>query len=160
MLGLGWRFPQTFPQAFPQQSTFQGKSACACSVRFQTKKDTPGGVSHVLVPVTGLEPVRVLPQGILSPWCLPIPPHRQVRIIVNSSTLFERRQDHLGERIATGGGSSHAPYGSLISIVGNAGTNGWKYATQYRKCVIPSEVEESTHFRVLYRNKVRRVLLR
>ena len=24
-----------------------------------------------LVPVTGLEPVRGCPQGILSPWCLP-----------------------------------------------------------------------------------------
>ena len=37
----------------------------------------PVRVSHILVPVTGLEPVRVLPQGILSPWCLPIPPHRR-----------------------------------------------------------------------------------
>lgn len=30
---------------------------------------------HV-VPVTGLEPVRCFQQGILSPWRLPIPPHR------------------------------------------------------------------------------------
>ncbi len=31
-----------------------------------------------VVPVTGLEPVRVLPHGILSPGRLPIPPHRQI----------------------------------------------------------------------------------
>ena len=30
-----------------------------------------------LVPLTGLEPVRVLPRGILSPLCLPIPPQRR-----------------------------------------------------------------------------------
>ena len=33
-----------------------------------------------LVPVTGLEPVRPCGQGILSPWCLPIPPHRRTVI--------------------------------------------------------------------------------
>ena len=33
----------------------------------------------LLVPVTGLEPVRMLLRGILSPLCLPIPPHRQMR---------------------------------------------------------------------------------
>ena len=31
-----------------------------------------------LVPLTGLEPVRILLRGILSPLCLPIPPQRQV----------------------------------------------------------------------------------
>ena len=30
-----------------------------------------------MVPVTGLEPVRMLLRGILSPLCLPIPPHRR-----------------------------------------------------------------------------------
>lgn len=35
-------------------------------------------LSFILVLVTGLEPVRVLPQGILSPWCLPIPPHQHI----------------------------------------------------------------------------------
>ena len=29
-----------------------------------------------MVPATGLEPVRYCYQGILSPWCLPIPPRR------------------------------------------------------------------------------------
>ena len=31
-----------------------------------------------LVPVTGLEPVQYRYRGILSPLCLPIPPHRQL----------------------------------------------------------------------------------
>ena len=39
--------------------------------------DTPKGVSGILVPVTGVEPVRFLRRGILSPLCLPIPPHRR-----------------------------------------------------------------------------------
>ena len=31
----------------------------------------------LVVPLTGLEPVRILLRGILSPLCLPIPPQRQ-----------------------------------------------------------------------------------
>ena len=34
-----------------------------------------------MVPVTGLEPVRYCYRGILSPLCLPIPPHRQISAI-------------------------------------------------------------------------------
>ena len=34
----------------------------------------------ILVPVTGLEPVQYLYRGILSPLCLPIPPHRQISV--------------------------------------------------------------------------------
>ena len=34
-----------------------------------------------MVLVTGLEPVRVLPQGILSPWCLLIPPQRHKEML-------------------------------------------------------------------------------
>ena len=37
-------------------------------------------MNNILVPLTGLEPVRVLPHGILSPRCLPIPPHRHRKI--------------------------------------------------------------------------------
>ena len=37
----------------------------------------PGGVSRYLVPLTGIEPVRILLRGILSPLCLPIPPCRR-----------------------------------------------------------------------------------
>ena len=71
-----------------------------------------------MVPLTGLEPVRLLQQGILSPWCLPIPPHRQVQIIVNSSTIFPCRQDHLRERIATGGTAALAmtEMGAALSL--------------------------------------------
>ena len=35
------------------------------------KPQRPKGHHGFLVPVTGLEPVRGCPQGILSPWCLP-----------------------------------------------------------------------------------------
>ena len=38
----------------------------------------PGGVSHFLVPVAGLEPARCRQRWILSPLRLPIPSHRQV----------------------------------------------------------------------------------
>lgn len=36
----------------------------------------------LLVPKTGLEPVRMLLRGILSPLRLPIPPHRQIFQII------------------------------------------------------------------------------
>ena len=32
-----------------------------------------------MVPVTGLEPVRILLRGILSPLCLPVPSHRRTK---------------------------------------------------------------------------------
>ena len=35
-------------------------------------------ISTFVVPVTGLEPVQYRYRGILSPLCLPIPPHRQL----------------------------------------------------------------------------------
>ena len=35
-------------------------------------------LGEILVPVTGLEPVQYRYRGILSPLCLPIPPHRQI----------------------------------------------------------------------------------
>ena len=38
----------------------------------------PNGVSHILVPVAGLEPARCRQRWILSPLRLPIPSHRQV----------------------------------------------------------------------------------
>ena len=34
--------------------------------------------SEFMVPQAGLEPARRCQQGILSPWCLPIPPLRHV----------------------------------------------------------------------------------
>ena len=38
---------------------------------------------RILVPVTGLEPVQYCYRGILSPLCLPVPPHRQISATVN-----------------------------------------------------------------------------
>ena len=46
-----------------------------------TKKQIPEWVSAFLVPVTGLEPVRFLRRGILSPLCLPIPPYRLEQLL-------------------------------------------------------------------------------
>ena len=44
---------------------------------FYTKKmPDPNRSGIFLVPLTGLEPVRILLRGILSPLCLPIPPQR------------------------------------------------------------------------------------
>ncbi len=40
----------------------------------------PFGVLGILVPATGIEPVRILLRGILSPLCLPIPPCRRVKL--------------------------------------------------------------------------------
>ena len=42
-----------------------------------TKRSTPNGVL-LLVPLTGIEPVRILLRGILSPLCLPVPPQRRI----------------------------------------------------------------------------------
>ena len=40
-------------------------------------------VAYCVVPVTGLEPVQYRYRGILSPLCLPIPPHRRISATVN-----------------------------------------------------------------------------
>ena len=40
-----------------------------------------------VVPLTGIEPVRVLPHGILSPGRLPVPPQRQMNLLYKS-TLY------------------------------------------------------------------------
>ena len=42
------------------------------------KRETLLRVSLFLVPATGIEPVRILLRGILSPLCLPIPPQRHI----------------------------------------------------------------------------------
>ena len=54
----------------------------------------PMNVSFIgafVVPVTGIEPVRILLRGILSPLCLPIPPQRRMACS-HSSTFFSARQ--------------------------------------------------------------------
>ena len=42
-----------------------------------------------LVPLTGLEPVRILLRGILSPLCLPIPPQRRCFYYTTRSTICQ-----------------------------------------------------------------------
>ena len=41
-----------------------------------------------MVPVTGLEPVRYHYRGILSPLCLPIPPHRRASAMIRIAHLL------------------------------------------------------------------------
>ena len=50
---------------------------CSSPFLFYSKKmPDPYRSGIFLVPLTGLEPVRILLRGILSPLCLPIPPQR------------------------------------------------------------------------------------
>ena len=42
-----------------------------------------------LVPLTGLEPVRILLRGILSPLCLPIPPQRRCFYYTTRSAICQ-----------------------------------------------------------------------
>ena len=89
----------------------------------------PVGVSHILVPATGIEPVRVLRRGILSPLCLPIPPCRRIVCVFVSTYssccgarhLRRRRCDFLICRprplaqvaLSATGGASFAPHAGL-----------------------------------------------
>ena len=45
--------------------------------------------SLFLVPLTGLEPVRILLRGILSPLCLPIPPQRRCFYYTTRSAICQ-----------------------------------------------------------------------
>ena len=47
----------------------------------------------LLVPLTGLEPVRILLRGILSPLCLPIPPQRLFNFYKYYSIFYRICQD-------------------------------------------------------------------
>ena len=47
-----------------------------------------GAFSSPMVPVTGLEPVRYHYRGILSPLCLPIPPHRRASAMIRIAHLL------------------------------------------------------------------------
>ena len=47
----------------------------------------------LLVPLTGLEPVRILLRGILSPLCLPIPPQRLFNFYKYSNIFYRNCQD-------------------------------------------------------------------
>ena len=56
------------------------------------KRETLLRVSLFLVPATGIEPVRILLRGILSPLCLPIPPCRHRFVIVAQFSLFVKEK--------------------------------------------------------------------
>ena len=63
-------------------------------VRFRAKpkRSRPIRVGIFLVPATGIEPVRFLRRGILSPLCLPIPPCRHRFVIVTQFSLFVKKK--------------------------------------------------------------------
>ncbi len=46
-------------------------------IRTHPRQGITGSDYIALVPLTGIEPVRILLRGILSPLCLPIPPQRR-----------------------------------------------------------------------------------
>ena len=72
---------------------------CACvaiQIRYETRIRTNAPLKvrretartrSVLVPLTGLEPVRYCYRGILSPLCLPIPPQRRFTNIKHYTTI-------------------------------------------------------------------------
>ena len=51
------------------------------------RKRSLADFAPTLVPVTGVEPVHPCGYGILSPRCLPIPPHRQALIMLSPGAL-------------------------------------------------------------------------
>ena len=61
----------------------------ACCIRsglvpaLYTKEKERLSLSFSLVPLTGIEPVRFLRRGILSPLCLPVPPQRRAVIVAH-----------------------------------------------------------------------------
>ena len=81
-------------------------------------KKTPGltGGRALLVPVTGLEPVRCRQRWILSPLRLPIPTHRQVLNYYSAlSGLFQEENLHLPGKSFTprpGGGKRCEVFGA------------------------------------------------
>ena len=71
-------------------------------VRFRGTKNPTSFRSGFLVPVTGIEPVRFLRRGILSPLCLPIPPCRRAVIVAHfSSAVKNNRRKFFLLRILT-----------------------------------------------------------
>ena len=67
----------SFGSLLPPPAALPSFPGISPSVRFgSTKKDDPKG-SSFLVPATGIEPVRILLRGILSPLRLPVPPCRR-----------------------------------------------------------------------------------
>ena len=59
-------------------------------LNFLWKKEKRAAYTSLfLVPLTGLEPVRILLRGILSPLCLPIPPQRRCFYYTTRSAICQ-----------------------------------------------------------------------
>ena len=74
---------------------------------------SPNGLAP-MVPVTGIEPVRVLRRGILSPLCLPVPPHRRLEWAY-LSIFFVSRQAGIQYGFSTKTGNSTQKRSSRIA---------------------------------------------
>ena len=60
--------------------------------------ELPTALSRDMVPETGIEPARDRSHGILSPLCLPIPPHRRISATINIP-YFGHRVNTWNEKI-------------------------------------------------------------
>ena len=102
----------SLPSLLPPLAALGSLPRLSPPVRFrpaQKKMGHPFGVSHFLVLVTGLEPVRNCFQGILSPWCLPIPPHQHIQFrffVFKGKTSLHRPVVILDIFLAVGAASS------------------------------------------------------
>ena len=81
--------PDELPTALPRDVHFSAASGTAPEVLVTTRVMSPTSYQLLypaifcsVVPVTGLEPVQYRYRGILSPLCLPIPPHRQLSAMI------------------------------------------------------------------------------
>ena len=76
---------------------------------FQKRKRRRGrnAVRSDVVPVTGLEPVRCFQQGILSPWRLPIPPHRQISFVILSPNPLTVKEKDAGKWKRSAGANNY-----------------------------------------------------
>ena len=70
----------------------------------KNKKEKAKAFSFLLVPVTGIEPVRILLRGILSPLCLPVPPHRRGGLTAMVSHFASTVKGHSWSRFSANAG--------------------------------------------------------
>ena len=79
----------------------------AGAFRKRKRRCEPVMVRSDVVPVTGLEPVRCFQQGILSPWRLPIPPHRQIGLFILSPNLLIVKEKDAGKWKRSAGANNY-----------------------------------------------------
>ena len=84
---------------FPRRTAWK---TMLCPADTNTAKRTSLRMSFLLVPLTGIEPVRCCQRGILSPLRLPVPPQRRMRnhpfIIVDFSRSVKFEFVHIRTR--------------------------------------------------------------